>query len=208
MSHDQLPPRILVVDDHPAIRTGLAVALQGAGLICCGFAASKSEALAQIAHLNPTGIIVDLNLPDGSGLDLIRWARKNSRDIAIVMLTMSDSDGDLVAAMNAGASGFVNKGAPISEVTSVLTRAIASPRSFTAAGLVDALKTAALPQLLTQREIEVLKALTSIGDVAQLAKELHISEATFKSHSSSIYRKLGVRNRIGAVKIAREAGIM
>ena len=87
-------------------------------------------------------------------------------------------------------------------------RALASPRSFTATGLVGALKTAAAPQLLTQREIEVLKALTKDGDVAALAKELHISESTFKTHASSIYRKLEVTNRIGAVKIARDSGII
>ena len=208
MKKDQLPQRILIVDDHPAIRIGLATALEGAGLKCCGYAASKTEALAQLAHLNPDGVIVDLNLPDGNGLDLIRWARKNSKEIAIVMLTMSDSDSDLVAAMTAGASGYVNKIAPLSEVISILLRALASPRSFTATGLVGALKTAAAPQLLTQREIEVLKALTKDGDVAALAKELHISESTFKTHTSSIYRKLEVTNRIGAVKIARDSGII
>ena len=208
MSKDLLPPRILIVDDHPAIRTGLATAIKDAGLNCCGFAASKTEALAQLAHLNPDGIIVDLNLPDGNGLDLIRWARKASKDIAIVMLTMSDSDSDLLAAMTAGASGYVNKGAPLSEVTSVLLRALASPQSFTASGLVGALKTAAAPHLLTQREIEVLMALAKDGDVASLAKDLHISESTFKTHASSIYRKLEVTNRIGAVKIARDSGII
>jgi DNA-binding NarL/FixJ family response regulator len=203
---DQIPYRILIVDDHPAIRTGLTTALEGAGLSCCGFAATKAEALAQLAHLNPDGAIVDLNLPDGNGLDLIRWARKNSEDIALVMLTMSDSD--LIAAMTAGASGYVNKGAPLSEVVSVLTRALAAPRSFTATGLVGALKTAKAPQLLTQRELEVLKALTKDGDAAALATDLHISESTFKTHASSIYRKLGVTNRIGAVKIARDCGII
>lgn len=206
MIQDQLPHRILIVDDHPAVRTGLATALEGAGLSCCGFAASKAEALAQLAHLNPDGAIVDLNLPDGNGLDLIRWARKSSQDIALVMLTMSDND--LLAAMTAGASGYVNKGAPLSEVISVLTRALASPRSFTASGLVGALRNAEAPQLLTQREIEVLIALTKVGDAASLAKDLHISESTFKTHASSIYRKLGVTNRIGAVKIARDSGII
>lgn len=208
MSPDQINHRILIVDDHPAIRTGLATALENTGLSCCGYAASKAEALAQLAHLNPDGMIVDLNLPDGNGLDLIRWARKNSDEIAIVMLTMSDNESDLIAAMTAGASGYVNKSAPLSEVISVLNRALASPRSFTASGLVSALKSAAAPRLLTQREIEVLKALAKDGSSATLAKELHISESTFKTHTSSIYRKLEVTNRVGAVKIARESGLI
>ena len=152
-------PRILIVDDHTAIRVGLASALEGAAMLSCGFAASKSEALAQLSHLNPDGVIVDLNLPDGSGLDLIRWIRKNSKEIAVVMLTMSDSDSDLIAAMNAGASGYVNKGAPLNEVISVLKRSLAAPNSFTASGIASALKTVSAPNLLTERELEVLKAL-------------------------------------------------
>ena len=201
-------PRILIVDDHPAIRVGLASALEGAAMLSCGFAASKSEALAQLSHLNPDGVIVDLNLPDGSGLDLIRWIRKNSKEIAVVMLTMSDSDSDLIAAMNAGASGYVNKGAPLNEVISVLKRSLAAPNSFTASGIASALKTVSAPNLLTERELEVLKALGRSGSASDLAKELHISESTFKTHVGSIYRKLGVANRISALKIAKDSGII
>ena len=109
MSDAVAPPRILVVDDHSAVRAGLARAIEEAQMVCCAMAASKSEAMAQLAHTNPDAMVVDLNLPDGSGLDLIRWARKNSKEIAIVMLTMSDNESDLIAAMSAGASGYVKK---------------------------------------------------------------------------------------------------
>jgi DNA-binding NarL/FixJ family response regulator len=201
-------PQVLIIDDHSAVRAGIAQALQGSELDCCGEAASFNEALAQIAHTNPDAIIVDLNLPDGSGLDLIRWVRKRSAETAIVMLTMSDSDADLVAAMRAGASGFVKKSAPLGEVISVLKRAIDSPRSFTANGLVSALKNTSAKDLLTRREVEVLKALCLVGDIASLARNMNISESTFKTHAGSIYRKLEVRNRASAVKIAREAGLI
>ncbi len=201
-------PRILVVDDHAAIRAGLSRAIEESEMICCAMAASKSEALAQLAHTNPDAMVVDLNLPDGSGLDLVRWARKSSSDIAIVMLTMSDSESDLIAAMSAGASGYVKKSAPLTELISVLKRALLAPKSFTAADIVAALKTVSATKLLTQREVEVLRALARVGDIRQLASQLHISESTFKTHASAIYRKLEVSNRLAAIKIGIESGII
>ena len=208
MSDAVAPPRILVVDDHSAVRAGLARAIEEAQMVCCAMAASKSEAMAQLAHTNPDAMVVDLNLPDGSGLDLIRWARKNSKEIAIVMLTMSDSESDLIAAMSAGASGFVKKSAPLAELISVLKRALLAPNSFTASDIVSALKTVSAAKLLTQREVEVLRALAGVGDIRALAKQLHITESTFKSHVSSIYQKFGVSSRLAAIRVGIESGII
>ena len=201
-------PRILVVDDHSAVRAGLSRALEEAQMVCCAMAASKSEAIAQLAHTNPDAMVVDLNLPDGSGLDLIRWARENSKEIAIVMLTMSENESDLIAAMSAGASGYVKKSAPLSELISVLKRALLAPNSFTAADIVAALKTASAAKLLTQREVEVLRALAGVGDIGKLASQMHISESTFKTHASSIYRKLEVSNRLAAIRVGIASGII
>jgi DNA-binding NarL/FixJ family response regulator len=197
-----------VVDDHAAVRAGLSRAIEESEMICCAMAASKSEAMAQLAHTNPDAMVVDLNLPDGNGLDLIRWARKNSKEIAIVMLTMSDSESDLIAAMNAGASGYVKKSAPLAELISVLKRALLAPSAFTAAGIVTALKTVSAAKLLTQREVEVLQSLAGVGDIRTLAKQLHISESTFKSHVSSIYQKFDVSNRLAAIRVGIESGII
>jgi DNA-binding NarL/FixJ family response regulator len=204
----ELQPRILVVDDHAAVRAGLAHAVEDAQMVCCAMAASKSEAIAQLAHTNPDAMVVDLNLPDGSGLDLIRWARSSSKEIAIVMLTMSDSESDLIAAMNAGASGYVKKSAPLSELISVLKRALIAPNSFTASEIVSALKTVSAAKLLTQREVEVLRALAGVGDTRELASQLHISESTFKTHVSSIYRKFEVTSRLAAIRVGVESGII
>jgi DNA-binding NarL/FixJ family response regulator len=201
-------PRILVVDDHAAVRAGLARAIEDAQMVCCAMAASKSEAMAQLAHTNPDAMVVDLNLPDGSGLDLIRWARKSSKEIAIVMLTMSDSESDLIAAMSAGASGYVKKSAPLAELISVLQRALIAPNSFTAFEIVSALKTVSAAKLLTQREVEVLQALAGVGDTRELASQLHISESTFKTHVSSIYRKFEVTSRLAAIRVGIESGII
>lgn len=201
-------PQVLLVDDHAAVRAGIAQAIRNSQMERCAEAASFNEALAQIAHTKPDAIVVDLNLPDGNGLDLVRWVRKNSTEIAIVVLTMSDSDNDLIAAMQSGANGFVKKSAPVSEVISVLKRAIESPGSFTASGLATAINSISTKELLTQREVEVLRALSLIGDVATLARNMNISVSTFKTHTSSIYRKLEAPNRLSAVKIARDSGII
>ena len=208
MKDAEQQPRILVVDDHAVVRAGLARAIEDAQMVCCAMAASKSEAVAQLAHTNPDAMVVDLNLPDGSGLDLIRWARKSSQEIAIVMLTMSDSESDLIASMSAGASGYVKKSAPLAELISVLKRALIAPNSFTASEIVSALKTVSAAKLLTQREVEVLRALAGVGDIRELASQLHISESTFKTHVSSIYRKFEVTSRLAAIRVGMQSGII
>lgn len=208
MKDELAEPRVLVVDDHPAVRAGLSRAIEDAQMVCCAMAATKLEAIAQLAHTNPDAMVVDLNLPDGSGLDLIRWARKSSKEIAIVMLTMSDSESDLIAAMNAGASGYVKKSAPLEELISVLKRALIAPGSFTASEIVSALKTVSAAELLTQREVEVLRVLARVGSTRELAAQLHISESTFKTHVGSIYRKLEVPSRLAAIRVGIESGII
>ena len=104
---DQISPQILIVDDHPSVRAGVRRAIEGAGMRCCGEAASRDEAVAQIALHNPDGLVLDLNLPDGSGLDVISWIRELSQTMAILMLTISDEDSHLLAAMKSGASAYV-----------------------------------------------------------------------------------------------------
>jgi DNA-binding NarL/FixJ family response regulator len=192
-------PQILLIDDHPSVRSGIKRAIEGAGMSCCGEAASRSEAFAQIAHKTPDGVILDLNLPDGSGLDIVQWIRKHSKEMAIVILTMSDEESHLIAAMRAGASAFVKKSAPLEDVISSLRSALRQPKNFTAADLTNALKKIEATDLLTPRELTVLHALSLPGTNSQLAKSLFISEATFKTHLAAIYRKLGVGNRFSAV---------
>jgi DNA-binding NarL/FixJ family response regulator len=200
-------PQILLVDDHPSVRTGIKRAIESAGMSCCGEAASRTEAFAQIAHKSPDGVILDLNLPDGSGLDIVQWIRKHSQEMAIVILTMSDEESHLLAAMRAGASAFVKKSAPLEDVVSSLRSALRQPKNFTAADLTNALKKIEATDLLTPRELMVLHALSLPGTNSQLAKSLFISEATFKTHLTAIYRKFGVSNRFGAVTKGRSINL-
>ena len=201
-------PKILLVDDHPLIRLGLRRSLEAADLICCGEAATRAEAYAQIAHHAPDGVILDLNLPDGSGLDIVQWIRKNSKTMAIVILTMSNEERDLIAAMRAGASSFVQKSAPLIEVITALKSSLALPQNFSAAGLVQVLKNVDAIEQLSPRELTVLSTLTQTGSNQQLAKLLHISEATFKTHLAAIYRKFKVNSRLEAIKIAKSINLL
>lgn len=196
---EPVTPQILLVDDHPSVRSGIKRAIEGAGMSCCGEAATRSEAFAQIAHKSPDGVILDLNLPDGSGLDIVQWIRKHSKEMAIVILTMSDEESHLIAAMRAGASAFVKKSAPLEDVVASLRSALSQPENFSASGLVNLLKKPEAADVLTPRELTVLHALSLPGTNSQLAKTLYISEATLKTHLAAIYRKLKVSNRFSAV---------
>lgn len=205
---DQINPQILIVDDHPSVRSGVRRAIEGAGLRCCGEAASRDEAVAQIALHDPDGVVLDLNLPDGSGLDVISWIREHSQTMAIVILTMSDEDSYLLAAMKSGASAYVKKSAPLSQLIASLKSALAQPNNFSAPGMASIISITKISLDLTPRELSVLKALSLEGANKDLARSLFISEATFKTHLASIYTKMGVSSRFSAINKARNLNLL
>ena len=196
--------RVLIVDDHPVVRAGLEQALLKANFSICAVAASKNEAIAQIARTNPNLILLDLNRPDGSGFEVANWARGISDEIGIVILTLNDAPELLLAALAAQVSGFVLKSAPIAEVIATLERALITPLSFTATGLQKALKAKNRLPSLSSRELEVLNVLATGKSTKEIARLLYLGEPTIKTHLASIYRKLEVTNRISAVAVARD----
>lgn len=199
---------VLLIDDHQVVREGLRVGLEGADFEVAGEAASKKEAIAQIAHKNPDVIVVDLNLPDGSGLEVVSWARKVSRTIGIVVLTLNDDDSHLLASLQAGASAYVLKSAPLTEVISAVMHASSDPLIFSAKGLGTAIARKDETFGLTSREFEVLALLPKGQRSSQIASELFVTEATVKTHLSSIYRKLGASTRTEAVVTAIRHGLI
>lgn len=199
---------VLLIDDHQVVRDGLRMALQSEGFNVIGEAATKNEAFAQIAHKDPHVIVVDLNLPDGSGLELIAWARHVSPSIGIVVLTLNDDDAHLLACLDAGASAYVLKSDPVREVIAAVSHAYTSPLSFSGKGLSAAMSRKENGFGLTPRELEVLALLPKGMMSVQIATELFISEATVKTHLSSIYRKLSVANRSQAVALAIKHGLV
>lgn len=199
---------VLLIDDHQVVRDGLRSALIRQGFNVIGEAASKSEAFAQIAHKNPHVIIVDLNLPDGSGLEVVSWARSVSPDLGIVVLTLNDDDTHLIASLEAGASAYVLKSDPVNEVIAAVLHSFTSPNSFSGKGLSAAITRKEDGFKLTPRELEILALLPHGKTTNEIAGDLFISEATVKTHLSSVYRKLAVTNRSAAVAISIKHGLI
>lgn len=205
------PVSVLLVDDHELVREGLASVLDlEDDLSVVGTAANVAEALARFTHLRPRVVVTDLQLPDGTGLDVVRALRKLDETVGLVVLTMHSGDEQIFAAMEAGASGFVGKDAASREVVRAARHAAVSPRSFVCAGLVDAMlrRTSAESTRLTDREHEVLLLLAEGLSSAQIGEKLYMSESTAKSHIARIYQKLGAANRAQALVTAMRIGLL
>lgn len=199
---------VLVIDDHPLVREGIAQSLERAGFICVGQAGSIKEAMAMIALHNPSVITVDINLPDGSGIEIIQWARKASPSIAIVVLSLNNDLNLIAAASQAGAQAFISK----SESSTVLISAIASivknPHHFISSQTVALIGREKSQALLSPRELTVLTYLSGELTIGEIAAQMFISHATAKTHIAAIYRKLETHNRQSAVVRARAIGLL
>lgn len=203
--------RVLLVDDHELIRQGLGGAFdQAEGFEVVGQVATVADGLASARELDPDVVVTDVRLPDGSGLDVVRALRKESRTIGLVVLTMYAGDEQLFAAMDAGASAFVGKDSPTSSVISAARQAAVSPLTFACAGLPEALMrrmSSGAPRL-SDRERQVLDLLAEGMGVTAIAGRLYISESTAKAHIGRIYDKLGAANRAQALVTAMRLGLV
>lgn len=205
------PIRVLLVDDHELIRSGLGAVIDlEDDMDVVGTAGSVTEAIAQFEALGPDVVIADLQLQDGTGLDIVRTIRKTSNDTGLIVLTMHSGDDQIFAAMQAGASGFVGKDAPSSEVIKAARHASVSPRAFVCAGLVGAMMRRASGEStsLTEREHDVLLLLADGLGAAAIGEKLYLSESTAKSHIARIYQKLGAANRAQALVTAMRIGLL
>lgn len=203
--------RVLLVDDHELIREGLAGVLElEEDMTVAAQAGSVAEALTTYAEVRPDVVIADLQLQDGTGLDIVRALRKQSDTVGLVVLTMHSGDDQIFAAMEAGASGFVGKDAPAGEVVRAARHAAVSPRSFVCAGLAQAMLRRASSEStrLSDREQEVLVLLADGLGAAQIGEKLYLSESTAKSHIARIYQKLGAANRAQALVTAMRIGLL
>lgn len=196
--------KVLIVDDHAVVRHGLKSAIQSHGYEVVAEAGSINEAQAFMAQTNPDAIIVDINLPDGSGFDLVAWSRRVSPRTAIVVLTLNDGADYVRAAKSAGANAFIIKNAPLSDVIAALDFAISSPTSFSSKKLCSS----STDSGLSAREIDVLHSINHGLSNSAIATDLYISVSTVKTHVSSILRKLDADNRVQALSIARERGLL
>jgi DNA-binding NarL/FixJ family response regulator len=202
---------VLLVDDHELIRQGLRRAFErSADFEVVGEAGSIAEAFRKLEALTPDVVVVDMRLPDGSGLEIVKEARRRRADLGIVVLTMYAGDEQLFGALDSGASAFVPKDAPTDDVLSAARHAAASPGAFTARDLAEAMKRRMTPTgpQLSPREKEVLGLLADGLGVAAISRRLYISESTAKTHISKLYEKLGAANRAQAIMSALRLGLI
>ena len=204
------PVTVLLVDDHPLVRDGIAHLLTDGGLNVVGQASSLAEGMRLADSVRADVMVVDVSLGDGSGLDLVAAVRAKRPTMGLVVFTMHNDDDTLLAALDAGASSLVLKTSSSEEVLAMVRRAAAAHDSFTAVGLADALRrrsTQVKPNL-TAREMEVLERLAVGDSVAGMAKRLYMSESTVKTHIAKLYSKLGAHNRASAVMAAIKLGFV
>jgi DNA-binding NarL/FixJ family response regulator len=205
------PIGVVLVDDHTMVRQGLCHMLDGEDdTTVVAQAATVAEGRALLATTPFDVLVVDVTLPDGSGLQLAASARARSEQVGIVVLTMHGDDETLLSALDAGASAFLHKAAGYDEIIEAVRRSHAHPDVFSAAGLAGALRRRAQSDKphLTPRELEVLAHLGEGRSVAQVAHLLHMSESTVKTHVGRLYDKLGAANRTQAVMAAVRLGLV
>jgi DNA-binding NarL/FixJ family response regulator len=198
--------RLLIVDDHPLTRWALGrMVEEEPDLTLVGETGSVDEASHLAATLAPDVVIVRVTLPNGSGLRLARDLRDRDESVGIVVLTTRNEDDVLFRAMETGASAFVAKQAAIPEILGAIRHAAVAARSFSAAGLADALRRRQQAQerlALSPRELQILRLMVAGQSVPTMAASLYISLSTAKTYVARLYDKLGAANRAQAVMAA------
>lgn len=208
--------RVLLVDDHPIVREGLAAVLGDEDdITIVGAAASVAEALHLARALRPDALLLDLALPDGDGSDLIGPLQSELPALRVLVFTAYEQDDRVLAALRAGARGYLVKGASGGEIARALRTVHEGGTYIAGSAASAALRTAlqgqsatAGPETLTGREHDVLRLVARGLPNKQIARELGITERTVKFHLSAILRKLEVSSRAEAAVTALRRGLV
>lgn len=204
--------RILVVDDHPIVRDGLVAILSGVdGFEVVGEAADGVQAVRLALALEPDVAVMDLRMPGGGGVDAVREIRRQGLRTAVLVLTTYDTDADTVAAIEAGAIGYLLKDAPSEQLVLGVRAAAAGETVLSptvATRLASHVHAPTRTSALSPREREVLALVARGTSNRAIAEELFVSEATVKTHLIHIYEKLAVPDRGAAVARGYELGIL
>lgn len=203
--------RVLVVDDHPVVRSGLVGMLDVADdLEVVGEAADGEEALVRVAALRPDVVLMDLRMPRLDGAGATARIVADHPASRVLVLTTYDTDTDIVRAVEAGATGYLLKDTPRSQLVDAVRAAARGETVLAppvAARLVSRMRTPAA-EPLSPREVEVLAAVARGLSNAEIGRELFIGEATVKTHLQRAFAKLGVDDRTRAVTVAMERGFL
>ena len=200
--------KLVIVDDHEALREGLAALLGGHGLEIVGAAGNVAAGLDLVEHAEPDIALVDIRLPDGSGIDLTRELLARRPELGVILYT-GDADADLLySGLDSGARGYALKAGSMAELVGAIER-IAAGGSYVDPRLDRILlsprATAQVPQL-SPREREIMHLMAEGRTAEAIANELSVSVETVRTHVRNVIRKLQARNRVHAIALALERG--
>jgi two-component system response regulator NreC len=210
--------RIVVVDDHAVVRSGLKMLLNDKhDMEVVGEASDGEEGIREAERLRPDVVLMDLSMPHGmDGLTATRELKSRMPDVAVLILTMHDDDEYLFRAIHAGASGYVLKSAPHEELTAAV-RSVAGGDAYLNPTATRRLMNEYLEQMrgggrpantLSEREKEVLTLIAKGYSNKEIADRLMISVKTVETHKSNVMEKLGLRSRPELVKFAMQKGLL
>jgi DNA-binding NarL/FixJ family response regulator len=201
--------RVLLVDDHPVVRVGLRGMLEAADdLRVVGEASSGDEALVLVAAVHPDVVLMDLRMPGTDGVTATARIAEHFPRSRVLVLTTYDTDADILRAIEAGATGYLLKDTPVGTLIEAIRAAARGETVLAppvAARLVTRMRAPAAEQL-TPREVQVLELVARGLSNLEIGRELHIGEATVKTHLLRAFAKLGVNDRTAAVTAAIARG--
>ena len=200
--------KLAIVDDHEALREGLVAMLRGHGMEVVGTAGNVAAAIDLVEHGEPDVAIIDIRLPDGSGIDLTRALLLRRPELGVILYT-GDSDADLLySGLDSGARGYALKAGSMEELVGAIHTIVAGgsyvdPRLDRI--LLSPRATAQVPQL-SPREREIMHLMAEGLTAEAIANELNVSVETVRTHVRNAIRKLQARNRVHAIALALERG--
>lgn len=202
---------VLVVDDHPVVRHGMAAMLDlHDDMTVVGEAADGDAAIAEVDRLQPDVVLMDLRMPGTDGATATAEICRRHPAARVLVVTTYETDVDILRAVEAGATGYVLKDTPVTELTAAV-RAAARGETVLAPSVASRLMgrlRSPGPDTLTTRELEVLGCVARGLSNAEVGRELFIAEATVKTHLLRAFAKLGVDDRTAAVTVAIERGYL
>jgi len=207
------PIRVLVVDDHAVVREGLASILaREADLEVVGLAAGGEEGLSMVAELSPDVVLLDMQMPEMHGLEVLERLNAGDRvSPAVIVLTVHADDELVLNAVRGGAQGYVLKSASRDELVRAIRHVAAGGQRFdevvVQALLAEEDRQGSEP-VLTGRELDVLKLVAAGFSNKEIAAHLYVGVSTVKTHLDDVYRKLDVSDRAHAVAVALRAGLL